>query len=213
MLTHHTNEEVAFMAFVSRSLIHLDTPIESDFEILVLNSDASFAKQITQQLYAVMPEAKILYAPSIAIAQWLLKKRNFGLVISQTLLPDGSVSRLRKTLEEIAHAPDVIVVGEEEFRGRGDFLKSYSLKRTGILLEESILAHPEKSTSIQKLGADIRNDLNNPLQEIVAMAFVARAEGTLSPLTDEALSAIEAAAHTMSSVVNSLEGKITSAVK
>lgn len=200
------------MALVSRSLIHLDTPADPDLEILVLNADALFARRITQQLYSVMPDAKILYAPSIAIAEWLIKKRKFGLIISQTLLPDGSVSRLRKTLEEISHTPDVIVVGEEEFRGRGDFLKSYSLKRTGVLLEDNPLSPAKTSLNIQKLGADIRNDLNNPLQEIVAMAFVARAEGTLSSLTDEALTAIEAAAHSMSTVVNGLEGKIKSVV-
>jgi len=68
-------------------------------------------------------------------------------------------------------------------------------------------------TQISSLGADIRNDLNNPLQEIVAMAFVATSSDGLSPIAEEALSAIQRAATNMSSVVNSLEDKIRSVVE
>jgi signal transduction histidine kinase len=68
-------------------------------------------------------------------------------------------------------------------------------------------------THISSLGADIRNDLNNPLQEIVAMAFVATSSDGLSPIAEEALSAIQRAASNMSSVVNSLEEKIRSVVE
>jgi signal transduction histidine kinase len=62
--------------------------------------------------------------------------------------------------------------------------------------------------ALSELGADIRNDLNNPLQEIVAMAFVAQAAGELSPVAEQALDAIENAAMNLSQVVNALEGKI-----
>jgi signal transduction histidine kinase len=62
------------------------------------------------------------------------------------------------------------------------------------------------------LGADIRNDLNNPLQEIVAMAFVATSSSQLSATAEEALGAIQRAATSMASVINSLEDKIRTAV-
>jgi signal transduction histidine kinase len=58
----------------------------------------------------------------------------------------------------------------------------------------------------------LRNDLNNPLQEIVAMAFVATSSEGLSPVAEEALSAIQRAATNMATVVNSLEDKIRSVV-
>jgi signal transduction histidine kinase len=65
---------------------------------------------------------------------------------------------------------------------------------------------------ISELGANIRNDLNNPLQEIVAMAFVAHSSEGLSPMAEEALSAIQRAATNMADVVNNLEDKIRGAV-
>jgi signal transduction histidine kinase len=65
---------------------------------------------------------------------------------------------------------------------------------------------------ISELGADIRNDLNNPLQEIVAMAFVAHSSQGLSPSAEQALSAIQRAASNMATVVNKIEEKIRSAV-
>jgi signal transduction histidine kinase len=65
---------------------------------------------------------------------------------------------------------------------------------------------------ISELGADIRNDLNNPLQEIVAMAFVAHSSQGLSPVAEEALSAIQRAAGNMADLVNMLEDKIRGVV-
>ena len=61
--------------------------------------------------------------------------------------------------------------------------------------------------SIKNLGADIRNDLNNPLQEIVAMVFVAKATEE-SATTNNALEAIDKAAQNLASVVKGLEDKI-----
>ena len=60
---------------------------------------------------------------------------------------------------------------------------------------------------MKNLGADIRNDLNNPLQEIVAMVFVAKASGQ-SETADKALEAISNAAQNMAVVVSTLEDKI-----
>jgi signal transduction histidine kinase len=72
---------------------------------------------------------------------------------------------------------------------------------------------PDITQTISNLGADIRNDLNNPLQEIVALAFVAHSSQGLSPSAEQALSAIQAAASNMATVVNKLEDKIRGAVR
>jgi signal transduction histidine kinase len=66
--------------------------------------------------------------------------------------------------------------------------------------------------TISELGADLRNDLNNPLQEIVAMAFVAHASAGLSPVAEQALSAIQRAAGSMEAVVKNIEDKIRGVV-
>jgi hypothetical protein len=69
-------------------------------------------------------------------------------------------------------------------------------------------------TKICELGADLRNDLNNPLQEIVAMVFVAQStqNADMNPSTRTALDAIDLAAKNMAQVVNELEEKIRLAV-
>ena len=76
---------------------------------------------------------------------------------------------------------------------------------------------PDKQIStetISSLGADLRNDLNNPLQEIVAMLFVAKAGGPVANgPTAQALDAIDRAAKNMASVVKTLEDKIRRAVQ
>lgn len=66
---------------------------------------------------------------------------------------------------------------------------------------------------IRALGADLRNDLNNPLQEIVAMVFVAQATGGLAQPTNQALEAIDRAAKNMATVVSKLEEEDTEVVK
>jgi uncharacterized protein YaaW (UPF0174 family) len=67
------------------------------------------------------------------------------------------------------------------------------------------------SEHIRSLGADLRNDLNNPLQEIVAMVFVAKASGE-SSATSTALEAIDKAAQNLAGVVKGLETRILGAV-
>jgi hypothetical protein len=63
-------------------------------------------------------------------------------------------------------------------------------------------------SKISESGANLRNDLTNPRQEIVAMAFVAHTSQGLSPMAEEALSAIQRAAGNMADVVSRLEDKI-----
>ena len=74
------------------------------------------------------------------------------------------------------------------------------------------LEQKQSTSAISLLGADLRNDLNNPLQEIVAMAFVATSSSELSSTAEEALGAIQRAATSMASVIDTLEDKIRGAI-
>ena len=67
---------------------------------------------------------------------------------------------------------------------------------------------PPRLEAVRNLGADLRNDLNNRLQEIVAMVFVAQASKSSPTTNDEVLAAIDRAAKNLASVVQSIESKI-----
>ena len=195
------------MSPYQRSLIHLDLPVDDQTpKILILNGSAEMAKIVTAELQRSVPDAKLMYAPSLAIAEWLIKSRRFHLIVSDTLLPDGNISRLNPVFATLEHLPDLIVLGELEFKGKQKLLdKTYSLRKI------SPVKHDERS-KLAEVGADLRNDLNNPLQQIVAMAFVARNAQGGSDLTSEALSAIEVAAQSMAGVVWGIEEKLLQAL-
>lgn len=196
------------MSPYQRSLIHLDLPIEETSpRILILNGSAEMAKLVTSELLKSVPGAKLLYAPSIAIAEWLITTRRFHLIISDAILPDGNISRLNRSLSTLENLPDLIVVGEKNFKGKQILLdKTYSLQKISDMQSEV------KQSKVAELGADLRNDLNNPLQQIVAMAFVARSAQGASELTNEALGAIESAAQSMAGVVWGIEEKLLKAL-
>lgn len=165
------------------------------------------AKLVTSELLKSVPGANLLYAPSLAIAEWLINSRKIHLIIADAILPDGSISRLNRSLSKLSDLPDLIVVGEKNFKGKQALLdKTYSLEKVSDMRQES------KTSKVAELGADLRNDLNNPLQQIVAMAFVARNAQGASDLTTEALAAIESAAQSMAGVVWGIEEKLLKAL-
>lgn len=189
-----------------------------DFTALVVNASHDMAKEITRQLTLSIPGCSIVYAPTIELAGWILRRRKIDLVVSSAVLPDGGVAKLKPVLDTLTEAPNLVVVGDlsvhnaeilgggqYEFRAVRKFSKVDPPKPTPPKLDPI-------QTTIRTLGADIRNDLNNPLQEIVAMIFVAQASAKNESTTDQALAAIDRAAKNMASVVNSLEGKILQAV-
>ena len=189
--------------------------------VLVVNASHEMAKEITIELALQIPGCSIMYSPSIEIAKLMLSRRRINLVVSSPILPDGSVEKLRGALERLENAPDVVVVGAVSARSAEALTAgSYefnSMRRLGPESEPSYpiihrRGHPPIDRTIKDLGADIRNDLNNPLQEIVAMVFVAQAGHTVSPATEQALQAIDQAAKNMAKVVNRLEDKIRDAV-
>ncbi|MBN8548380.1 MAG: hypothetical protein J0M12_03575 [Deltaproteobacteria bacterium] len=197
---------------------------EKEFTVLVVNSSQDMAKEITLQLTLSIPGCSIMYAPSIELARWILSRRRVNLVVSSPLLPDGSIERLKSSLEKMAEPADLVVVGNLNARSANIFTDSSyqctalrrinsvtpAAKPVGPIINRRAPASLKKD--IQTLGADIRNDLNNPLQEIVAMVFVARTGADASPASGCALDAIEKAAKNMSKVVNALEDKIRDVV-
>ncbi len=198
--------------------------VEEEFRVLVVNSSQEMAKEITMQLNLNLPGCSITYSPSIDLARWVLSRRKIHLVIASPILPDGNISRLQDVLKKKQDPPDLLVVGttgisDPDLLGLSGY-KFSTCRRLGESLPKihrprhlQLAANNDVDTNIKTLGADLRNDLNNPLQEIVAMVFVAKAGGESSPATSQALEAIDNAAKNMANVVKRLEDKIRDAVK
>lgn len=201
----------------------------SDCQVLVINSSDSMAKEMTHQLTVALPGCSIMYAPTLELARWILNRRNIDLVVSSPMLPDGSISKLSGALANSSAQPDLVVVGPVNPKLRIELQHGQYAATTCRTLgtqharPPALLHTPKKKrdltvssqeTSICELGADLRNDLNNPLQEIVAMVFVAQQAqaSEISPSTQTALDAIDQAAKNMAEVVKNLEGKIRLAV-
>lgn len=183
--------------------------------VLVINASHTMAHEITAQLTENLPGSSILFAPTLSLALWILKRRSIDLILSTDQLPDGSLSKLHEFLELMSPPPELLVLSDlNSTRSQMNSHPGYrfvEVRRLSYRNEEQL--QPSQLTqTISELGADLRNDLNNPLQEIVAMAFVAHASAGLSPVAEQALSAIQRAAGSMENVVKNLERKIRGAV-
>lgn len=197
---------------------------QEEFTTLVVNASQDMAKEMTLQLTLMMPDCSIMYSPTIELAKWILTRRKINLVVSSPVLPDGSVEKLRDTLNGLDSPPDIVVVGRAGLQRTSLFTTSgYHFaavkkisegEKPGSLTQKtlSLTANSALKQAIRDLGSDIRNDLNNPLQEIVAMVFVAKTGTMPAGATDKALLAIENAAQNMAQVVNKLEEKIHTTV-
>ena len=216
---------------------------DQEFRVLVVNSSSEMAKEISLQLTLSIPGCSIMYAPSLELARLILARRQVELVVSSTVLPDGGLARLKAMLNKLpqrdgARMPNVVLVGDAPDEilsafGEGEFDVSHMRRvrstrslpdnafrsLSGRVLkrarELNITVGPEQGDTarIKNLGADLRNDLNNPLQEIVAMVFIAKStSGESASSTTKALDAIDKAAKNMAVVVRGLEEKIRAAV-
>ncbi len=201
------------------------SPNVPERHILVINSNTASARYIQREIEAKLEGCSILYAPTLELARLMLTRYPIELVVSNAVLPDGSITNLRSTLEKLPTPPDVIVVGDVTTRS-ADVLKAagYSLASARRFGAELPIIHRRRpvaetrepvvplSKKIADISADLRNDLNNPLQEIVAMVFVARATGAAQQSTTQALEAINRAAQGMAKVVWGIEQKIQQVV-
>lgn len=205
---------------ITRKLITLGTnpsPVSRPISppapsILVINASLPLARELTYELSKALPGHSILFAPTLRLALWLVQRRKIKLVISSSELPDGSLSELDRHLSNLNEAPELLIVSNIE-HSRYEISKHEGYRFIELRRLNSELANLGNITGgisdeISNLGADLRNDLNNPLQEIVAMAFVAHTSSGLSHTAEGALKAIERAALGMSQVVNGLEEKI-----
>ncbi len=182
---------------------HLEPP-----RVLVINSSHEMAKEITMELALSLPGCAITYAPSLDIAQFVLSRNSFSLVVSSSILPDGHIARLRRFLEELTAPPTLVVVGQAKSAQRLQLGSVYRIQSVQRAQARPVRRVPPRLEAVRNLGADLRNDLNNPLQEIVAMVFVAQASKSSPTTNEEALAAIDRAAKNLASVVQSIESKI-----
>ena len=190
--------------------------------VLVINASQSLAQEITVELSRTLPGATILFAPTLHLALWILQRRSIDIILSSSALPDGPLAELHDFLELMSPPPELVVLSDltttRSEIGSHPGYRFVELRRISSRQQQHQhaaqlhLLKPAAHERISDLGADIRNDLNNPLQEIVAMAFVAHASQGLSPSAEQALSAIQRAAANMARVVNKLEDKIRSVV-
>ncbi|MEZ4754958.1 MAG: hypothetical protein R3A13_11750 [Bdellovibrionota bacterium] len=186
----------------------------SKISVLLVNSSTKMAKEISHQLAIVLPNCSIVYAPSVELAKLILKRRKIDLVVANSVLTDGGIHRLKRVLADLENSPDLVIAGDINLKAAEGFENSgyqfAGIKRFVAEIEPAEQVMPE--TKVAQIGADLRNDLNNPLQEIVAMIFVARASGELNPATEKSLEAIDKAAKGMAEVVWGLEDKIKDVV-
>ncbi len=186
---------------------------ELPFSVLILNASHDMAVEMTACLEQTVSHCQIIYVPSITLARLMLSRRNIDLVISSSVLPDGSVQLLKESILEAEYQPDLIVVGLDAhlsmIRDKGRLSENAP---ADMALAGYQKLKVENDDEVSTLGADIRNDLNNPLQEIVAMVYVAQVDATMTPETKQALGAIDQAAKSMSGYINDLEDKIRSVV-
>lgn len=178
-------------------------------KVLVLNASKEMAKEITYELSCSMPHCSLMYAPTIDLAALLLKRHKIELVIASPILADGNIARLCDTLEELCNPPSVVIVGKTTLKDAEKLERTHTLSHTRIAPK----APTAFDTTIKSLGAELRDRLNNPLQEIVAMAFVAKASGKESAAVEKALEAIGNAAKSMSQLVNKLEDNIRQVIE
>lgn len=177
--------------------------------VLVINASQSMAHEITLELSRTLPGSTILFAPTLSLALWILKRRQINLILSSAILPDGALTTLHQFIELMSPPPELVVISD--LHSTRAELGSHPGYRFVELRRVSTRQGDERQviqSRISELGANIRNDLNNPLQEIVAMAFVAHSSQGISPMAEEALSAIQRAAGNMADLVNRLEDKI-----
>lgn len=185
---------------------------ENRTSVLVLGVAEKLATPLMENLKSQDEFGQILFAPTLGVAEWLLLKRPVSLVISTAHLPDGELKDLKKLLYRMIDIPSLIVLGSHD-----DVAQEIAVaqrRKAPPLVHRKMhkLDAPALTQSIKVLGADLRNDLNNPLQEIVTMIYVAKMGGVDASVAREALAAIEKAASQMASVVGSFEGRMHSSI-
>lgn len=180
--------------------------------VLVVGLEERLATPLIQNLKNQKDFGQILFAPTLGVAEWLLLKREVSIVISTAILADGQLKDLKKLLYRMAEIPSLIVIGSSEDVSQELSVIKKRATPPYVHRKPHQLDTPAVTQTIKVLGADLRNDLNNPLQEIVTMVYVAKMGSPDASAANEALGAIERAANQMATVVKSFEGKMESSI-
>ena len=182
----------------------LEQPSEfSNLTVLVLNSNRDMANEIARQLIENVQGCQIVYAPTLGLGKLLLKRNNIDLVVSSPILPDGHITKLQPLLESLKQPPDVIVFGDDQYHSGLNLFDSPSYKFISV----KNITSESSATPVGQVAQELRDALNNPLQEIVALIYVAHAT-ECSAVTNQALIAIEKAAQRMAGIVWGIEERL-----
>lgn len=182
-------------------------PQANPARVLVLNNSQDMAKEITMELLLELPGSSITFAPTIASAKGISRMSKFDLIVASEMLPDGPVEQLAEQFARDQNPPDLLIVR----RGRVEESRSaIGTTKTYQAVAGRSRETPKQSLhdTMEVLGEDIREDLGNPLMEIISMAYVARASGELNDDTAKALLAIDKVAERMARSINGLEDEI-----
>ena len=205
------------------SLITSPSPFQNDvpekaaknYSVLVLNANRQMANEISARLAEHVDDCSMVYAPTLELAKLLLKKGDIDLVVSSPILPDGHITKLQPILESLQNPPDVLIFADSEKKSIRLFESTnyhfLSIKQVNSEAEpltvEKCVKLSDETDALSHISADIRDALNNPLQEIVSLIFVARS-APASFSTERALDAIEAAAQNMATMVWGIEDRL-----
>jgi hypothetical protein len=80
--------------------------------VLVINASQETAQEITLELSRTLPGCSILFAPTLQLALWILKRRSIDIILSSALLPDGPLSRLHESLEAMSPPPELVILSD-----------------------------------------------------------------------------------------------------
>lgn len=123
-----------------------------------------------------------------------LKKAGYDLVSCKRVVAENPIKH------EILSTPKDSLQEKQSAQERAD------------LSQKTLIGRGALATKITTLGADLRNDLNNPLQEIVTLAFAVKQSSSEDQVTQQAIEAIEEAAKQMAGTVQKIEDRVKSVV-
>ncbi len=174
-------------------------------KILIINNSSALAFHLKFELEHLLPGCEMVFTPTIEAAAIMLKSEDFSVVIAE-----ASVNKKDLTfqLEQCVAPPNLILVGSEEAEILG-LAHSVIFELASV---RAIKPLPHVEDPVQTVGNDLRNDLNNPLQAILASVYVAKHLDAASEEAALALDAISHAASQMASTVRGLESRIRRAV-
>jgi hypothetical protein len=161
-------------------------------EILVIGADIKEADLIAHELKAYAPDCQIYYSPNLQLSASILSRKEIELVITNNLIAKDFSDQLEYLILRATSYPKLLVLdnlGESE-------------NSSGLNSDHDPIA---------ELGSDLRDKLNNYLQQIVSFVFAA--QNSSGRDSTAALSYIDKAARDMANTVSGIEDQIREKLK